>query len=79
MNQYNSLNIKLPNSQLNKLTSVIKNKTELYLRLSSNMIRNSNNEINFPHKLLLINRHVANLQLLQNNSLTDIERSKTEL
>ena len=79
MNQYNSLNIKLPNSQLNKLISVIKNKTELYLRLSSNMIRNSNNEINFPHKLLLINRHVANLQLLQNNSLTDIERSKTEL
>ena len=34
MAQYNSLNVKLPNSQLNKLKSAIKNKTERVLRLS---------------------------------------------
>ena len=53
MTQYNSLNVKLSNSQLNKFKSAIKNKNELVLRLSSNMI--GENEINFPHKLLLTN------------------------
>ena len=59
MTQYNSLNVKLSNSQLNKLKSVIKDETEVALRLSSNMI--GNNGTNFPHKLLLTNRQVANL------------------
>ena len=56
MTQYNSLNVKLSNLQPNKLKSAIKNETELVLRLSSNMIGNSNDETNFPHKLLLTNR-----------------------
>ena len=60
MTQYNSLNVKLSNSQLNKLKSAIKNKTEVVLRLSSNMI--GDNETNFSHKLLLTNRQVANLR-----------------
>ena len=34
---------------------VIKNETEVVLRLSSNMIDNSNNETNFPYKLSLTN------------------------
>ena len=51
MTQYNSLNVKLSNSQLNKFKSAIKNETGLVLRLSSNMI--GDNESNFPHKLLL--------------------------
>ena len=54
MTQYNSLNVKLSNSQLNKLKSAIKNQTEVVLRLSSNMI--GNNETNFAHKMLLTNR-----------------------
>ena len=54
MTQYNSLNVKLSNSQLNKLKSATKNKTEVVLRLSSNMI--GDNETNFSHKLLLTNR-----------------------
>ena len=33
MAQYNSLNVKLSHSQLNKLKSAIKNKTEPVLRL----------------------------------------------
>ena len=48
--QYNSLNVKLSDSQLNKLKSRTKNYTEVVLRLSSNMIDNSNDETNFPHK-----------------------------
>ena len=40
MTQYNSLDVKLSNSQLNKLNSAIKNQTEVVLRLSSNMIGN---------------------------------------
>ena len=61
MTQYNSLNVKLSNSQLNKLKSAIKNETDVVLRLSSNMIGNSDDEANFPHKLLLTNRQVANI------------------
>ena len=49
MTQYNSLNVKLSNSQINKLESVIKNESEVVLRLSSDMI--GDNETNFPHKL----------------------------
>ena len=55
MIQYNSLNVKLSNSQLNKLKSAIKN--EVVLRLSSNII--GDNETNFPHKLLLTERQVS--------------------
>ena len=53
MTQCNSLNVKLSNSQYNKLKSAIKNEAEVVLRLSSNMVGNSDNAINFPHKLLL--------------------------
>ena len=78
MTQYNSLNVKLSNSQLNKLKSAIKNETEVVLRLSSNMI--GDNETNFPHKLLLTNRQVANLRKAFANQLsTDIKLSKTQL
>ena len=36
----------------------IKNGTEVTLNLSSNIIENSNDENNFPHKLLLTNTQV---------------------
>ena len=58
MTQYNSLDVKLSNSQLNKFKSATKNETEVVLRLSSNMI--GDDETNFSHKLLLTNRQVAN-------------------
>ena len=80
MTQYKSLNIKLSNSQLNKLKSAIKCEAEVVLRLSSNMIDNSDDENNFPHELLLTNRQVANLcKALTNISSTDIKLSKTQL
>ena len=62
MTQYNSLNVKLSNSQLNKLKYAIKNETDVILRLSSNMIGNSDDETSFTHKLLLTNKQVANLR-----------------
>ena len=52
MTQYNSLNAKLSNSQLNKLTPAIKSKIEVVSRLSSNMV--GDDKTNFPHKLLLM-------------------------
>ena len=55
MTQYNTLNVKLSNSQLNKLKSEIKIGTELNLNLSSNAGGGSNDENNFPHKLLITN------------------------
>ena len=58
MTQYNILNIKLSNSQLNKLKSGIKNNTEVTLKISSNVVGDSNDENNFPHKLLLTNTQV---------------------
>ena len=80
MTQYNSLNVKLSNSQLNKLKSAIKNEIDVILRLSSNMVANSDDETNFPHKLLLTNRQVANLRkAFANHTSTDIKLSKTQL
>ena len=78
MTQYNSLNLKLSNLQLNKFKSAIKNETEALLRLSSNMI--VDNGTNFPHKLLLTNSQVANLRKAFANHLSlDIKLSKTQL
>ena len=59
MTIYNTSNIKLSNSELNKLKSGIKNGTELTLNLSSNLIGNSNDETNFSHKLLLTDTQVS--------------------
>ena len=80
MTQYNSLNVKLSNSQLNKLKSAIRNETDVVLRLSSNMVGNSDDKTNIPHKLSLTNRQVANLsRAFGNHTSTDIKLSKTQL
>ena len=50
MTQYNSLNVKLLNSQLNKLKSAIKNKTEVFLRLLPKVFGNSDDKTNFPRQ-----------------------------
>ena len=78
MTQYNSLNVKLSNVQLNKFKSAIKDENGVVLRLSSNVI--GDNETNFPHKLLLTNRQVSKLRkAFANNLSTDIKSSKTQL
>ena len=66
MTQYNSLNVKLLNSQLNKLKSAIKNESEVVLRV--------------PYELLLTDRQVSSLRKsFANNSSADIKLSKTQL
>ena len=80
MTQCNTLNVKLSHSQINKLKSEIKNGTEVTLKFSSNVVGDSNNENNFPHKLLLTNTHVLRLhKASSNNSSANIKLSKTQL
>ena len=54
MTQYNTLKVKLSHSHHIKLKSGIKNNTELTLKISSNVVGDSNDENNFSRKLLLI-------------------------
>ena len=80
MTKYNTLDIKLSNSQLNKLKSGIKNNTEVTLKILSNVIGDSNDENNFRHKLLISNTQVSRLRkAFANNSLANIKSSKTNL
>ena len=79
MAQYNTLNVKLSNLQLDKLKSVIKRATEVTLKLSSNIIGDFNDENNFRHKLSLTNTQVLRLRkALANNFPAKIKLSKTQ-
>ena len=70
----------MSNSQLSKLKSAMKNETDVVLRLSSNIVGNSNDNTNFPHELLLTNRQVENIpKAFANHLSTDIKLSKTQL
>ena len=80
MTQYNRVNVKLSNSQLNKLKSAITNENEVVIRLSTNMIGDSNDQTNFPHELLLTDRQDSRIpKVFANNSSVDIKFSKTQL
>ena len=80
MTQYNRVNVKLAEPQLNKLKAAIKNETEVVLRLSPNMIDDSNDEANFPYELLLTDRQVSsNRKAFSNNSSADIKFVRTHL
>ena len=62
------------------MKSAIKNITEITLNLSSNIAVDSNDERNFPHKLLLTNTQVSKLcKSFANNSSANIKLSKTQL
>ena len=79
MTQYNSVSVKLSNSQLNKLNTAIKNETDVVVRLSPNMINDSNDETNFPHELLLTNRQVSSIRKgFSNNSSVDTKFLKAQ-
>ena len=80
MTQYNMLNVKLSNSQLNKLKSAIQNGTEVTLNLLSNIFGDCNDENNFPHTLFLTNTQVSKLRkAFTNNFLSNIKKSKIQL
>ena len=80
MTQYSMLNVKLSNSQLSKLKPAIKNGPEVNLNLSSNLIGNSNNETNFPCKLLLTDTQASKIREdFANGSSANTKFSKTQL
>ena len=82
MTQYNTLNMTLSGSQLKKLKSGIKNGTEVILKISSNVVRDSSvvDENNFPHRLLLTNTQVSRLhKAFANDSSANVKLSKTQL
>ena len=62
MTQYNTLNLKLSNLQLNRLKSEIKNGTDVTLEISSNDVGDSNDENNISHKFLSTNTEVSKLR-----------------
>ena len=62
MTQYSTLAVKLSNSQLNELKTAIRNGTKVTLNLSLNVVGDSNDETNYPLKLLLTNTQVSKLR-----------------
>ena len=77
MAQYNTLNLKLSNSAINKLKFEIENGIEVTLKISSNVVRDSNDENNL-HKLWLTNTQVSRFRkTFPNNSSASIKLSTT--
>ena len=82
MTQYNTLNVKFSNSQLNKLKSGIKHVTNVPFKLSSNVVGNSYDETNFPYKLVLTNTQALRLCksfAFANGSSVNINLSKLSI
>ena len=80
MTQYNTLNVKRSNLQINKLKSGIRNGIEITLKFSSNVAGDSDDDNNFLQKLLLTNTQVSKLcKTFANNSSANIKLSKTQL
>ena len=80
MTKCNTWNEKLSNLLLNKLKSTIKIGTEVTSNRSSNVIDNSNDETNFPHKLLSTDtRMLWTRKNFETCSSANIKLSKTQL
>ena len=76
MVEYNTMNAKLSNSQLNKLKSAVKNNGEAILRMSAKIFNGNN----LPHQLLLTTRQTTKLRnAIENNMETDIKLSKAQI
>ena len=76
MVEYNTVNVKLPNSQLNKLKSAVKNKQGTTSRMNARMF----NENNLPRELLVTTRQTTKLRhAIENNLQTDIKLSKAQI
>ena len=80
MTQYNSLNVRLSNLQINKLKSVIKNGTKVTLKLSWNIVGENNDDISFWPKILLTDTQLSKLcKAFGNGSSANIKLSKAQL
>ena len=70
MVEYNKVNVRIADSQLNKLTSAVKIRQDLILRTNNKMF----NENNLPDELLLTSRKKTKLRnAIENNMSTDIK------
>ena len=77
MTKCNTLDLKFSNPEVNQLKSGIKYDSYLTLNLSSNVIGNSNDEINFPQNLLLTDKQLSSLRkAFPNVSSANIKFSK---
>ena len=80
MTQYNTVNVKLSNLQLNKLKSGIKNGIEVTFKLSSNIVGDSSSDNKFPGKLLLRNTQTSKIcKAFANKSSANMKLSKIHL
>ena len=76
MVEYNTVNAKLSNSQLNKLKSAVKNRQGTILRMNARRLSANN----LPHELLLTTRQTTKLRsTIENNMSTDIKLSKAQI
>ena len=76
MVEYNKVNVKLPNSQLNKLKTATKTQTGVTLRMNFKIL----NRNNFSHELLLTTRQKTKLRTaFENNMSTDVKLSKAQI
>ena len=76
MVEYNKIDAKLSNLQLNKLKNAIKNNEGTTLRISN---KNFNKQ-DLPHELFLTQKQVTKLRNNIDNSLsTDIKLSKSQI
>ena len=80
MSQCNILNVKLSNSQINKLKLGLKSGTKVTFKISSIVVGDSNYVNNFPRNILLPNTQVSKLRKgFANGSSVNIKLSKTQL
>ena len=76
MVEYSKVNVKLPNSQLNKLKTATKTQTGVTLRMNFKIL----NRNNFSHELLLTTRQKTKLRTaFENKMSTDVKLSKAQI
>ena len=76
MVEYSKANLKLSDTQLEKLKTAVKNQTGTTLRMSLKMFDGND----LPHELLLTTRQITNLRNeLNNNMSTDLKLPKAQI
>ena len=76
MAEYNTVNVKLSNSQLNKLKSAVKSKQGTTLRMNARMFNGNN----LPDELLLTTRQTTKLRnAIINNLESNIKLNKAQI
>ena len=75
MVEYNTINAKLSDLQLNKLKDTVKNKQGTTLRMNARMFTANN----LPRELLLTRQTIKLRNAIENNMSTDIKLSKAQI